>query len=372
MGKIYTALGLMSGTSGDGIDASIIQTDGETHCKVLENKFFKYSSQISSEIHKSKVEFLNQTNILNFSKDWKKPSKNLHLFEQKITSLHADASNNLIKRFNLDLIGFHGQTIYHDPKNKFSFQLGLGDMLSKLTKKTVVYNFRENDLKNNGEGAPLAPIFHKLLVKQNKINLPVTILNIGGIANITSINENYEMASQDIGPGNCLIDTWIRLKYNKRYDDKGLIARSGGFGELNIDLILESYFNSPLSKKKSFDTNDFVDFINNIPTEVDLSIEDFACTLTEITAEIISKKIKYKNIYVCGGGRKNLYLIERIENKIQHKINLIDELSVNGDFIESQAFAYLAVRSYLGLPISFPETTGCKEPSSGGVIVKNF
>ena len=372
MGKIYTALGLMSGTSGDGIDASIIQTDGETYYKVLENKFFKYSSQVSNEIHKSKQEFLNQTDNFNLSKDWRKFSKNLSLFEEKITNLHADASNNLIKRFSLDLIGFHGQTIYHDPKNKYSFQLGLGDMLSKLTKKTVVYNFRENDLKNNGEGAPLTPIFHKQLAKQNKINLPVTILNIGGIANITSINKNYEIESQDIGPGNCLIDAWIRLKSNERYDDKGLIARSGKFGELNVEQILESYFNSPLSKKKSFDTNDFVDFINNVPTEENPSIEDFACTLTEITAEIIFKKIKYKNIYICGGGRKNLYLIERIENKIKHKINLIDKLDVDGDFIESQAFAYLTVRSYLGLPISFPETTGCKGPTTGGVIVKNF
>ena len=249
MEKIYTALGLMSGTSGDGIDASVLQTDGETQYKVLENKFFKYSEKISSEIHRSKTDFLNQIDQFNFSKDWKKLSKNMLLLEKKITNLHAEASNKLIKRFNLDLIGFHGQTIYHDPEKKFSFQLGLGDMLSNLTKKNVIYNFRKNDLKNGGEGAPLAPVFHKLLVKQNKIKLPVTILNIGGIANITSINDNYEITSQDIGPGNCLIDSWIRLKSNKKYDDKGLIARSGKFGDLNVELILESYFNSPLSKK---------------------------------------------------------------------------------------------------------------------------
>ena len=120
MGKIYTALGLMSGTSGDGIDASIIQTDGETYYKVLENKFFKYSSQVSSEIHKSKQEFLNQTDNFNLSKDWRKFSKNLSLFEEKITNLHADASNNLIKRFSLDLIGFHGQTIFHDPEKRIT------------------------------------------------------------------------------------------------------------------------------------------------------------------------------------------------------------------------------------------------------------
>ena len=365
MGKLYTVLGLMSGTSGDGIDASVLQTDGETQYKVLENKFFKYSRQISSEIHRSKTELLNQVDAINFSKD-------THLLEEKITNLHADASNKLIKKFNLDLIGFHGQTIYHDPEKKFSFQLGLGDMLSNLTKKTVVYNFRENDLKNGGEGAPLAPVFHKLLVKQNKITLPVTILNIGGIANITSLNENYDMTSQDIGPGNCLIDTWIRLKSDKQYDDEGSIARSGHFGELDVELILKSYLNSPLIKKKSFDTNDFIDFIFNERAPVDSSLENYACELTEITAEIISQKIKNKNIYVCGGGRKNKYLIERIEKKIKCKIKLIDELGVNGDFVEAQAFAYLAVRSFLKLPISFPETTGCKKACTGGVIVKNF
>ena len=115
-----------------------------------------------------------------------------------------------------------------------------------------------------------------------------------------------------------------------------------------------------------------MNFIKNIPTEVNPLLNDFARTLTEITAEIISKKSKNKKIYVCGGGRKNQYLIERIEKKIKNKIKLIDELGINGDFVESQAFAYLAVRSYLKLPISFPKTTGCKQPSTGGILTKNY
>ena len=153
-----------------------------------------------------------------------------------------------------------------------------------------------------------------------------------------------------------------------KYDDKGSIARSGKFEELYLSLFLDKYFNNPLSKKKSFDTNDFDNFIT-MPS--DISLQDGATNLTEITAEVISRKIKKESIYVCGGGRKNKYLIERIENKIGSKIKLIDKLGLNGDFIESQAFAYLAIRSYLKLPISFPNTTGVKKPCTGGIIIKN-
>ena len=128
-----------------------------------------------------------------------------------------------------------------------------------------------------------------------------------------------------------------------------------------------SEFNKNISQKRSYDISDF-----DLSLIKDLSLEDGAATITEFTSEILSKKISNKNIYVCGGGRKNKFLIESIENKIKSKIKLIDEIDIDGDFVESQAFAYLAIRSYLGLPISFPETTGCKEPCTGGVIVKNF
>ena len=362
MTEEYTSLGLMSGTSGDGVDASIIRSDGETKYKVILDKYFKYNQDVYKNIH-------NLKDKINESKDLENLSKELESLEKDITLFHAKAVDEVIKesKSNIDFVGFHGQTIFHSAKEKISKQLGDGELLSRLTKKTVVYNFRENDLKNGGEGAPLAPVFHKLLVKQNKMNLPVTILNIGGVANITSINNNYEMISQDIGPGNCLIDRWIKLNSDKKYDDKGSIARSGKFEELHLAPFLDKYFNNPLSKKKSFDTNDFDNFIT-MPS--DISLQDGAANLTEITAEVISRQIKKESIYICGGGRKNKYLIERIENKIGSKIKLIDELGLNGDFIESQAFAYLAIRSYLKLPISFPETTGCLRPCTGGAIVK--
>ena len=356
MNKSYNSLGLMSGTSGDGIDASVIETDGKTQYKVLKNQFFEYPLSITRQIHKLKEEITNPNELLTHSKD-------IELIAEQITDYHANAANEMIHKHDIDLIGFHGQTIYHNSDQKISKQIGSGEKLSKITKKTVVCNFRDNDLNNGGEGAPLAPIFHKLLVKQNKIEIPVSIINIGGISNITSINNNFSMHSRDIGPGNCLIDKWIRLKTKKKYDEKGSIARSGTIDKFILNQSLDNFYNNEISKKKSFDTSDFdLSFVRG------LTLENGAATLTEFTAYICSKKIKSGNIYVSGGGRKNSFLIERLEQKTNSEITLIDEIGVDGDFIESQAFAYLAVRSILKLPISFPETTGCSEPCSGGKI----
>ena len=362
MKKTYYSLGLMSGTSMDGVDLSIIQTDGKTHYKSITNKYYEYSK----EIYKNLVKLRGK---ITTSKDLKKQQKQIKSVEKEVTIFHAKAVNEILKKknINIDFVGFHGQTIFHNVKEKISKQLGDGKLLSQLTKKNVIYNFRENDLNKGGEGAPLTPIFHKLLVKQNKIKVPVTILNIGGIANITSIKNNFAISSLDIGPGNCLIDKWIRLKSDKKYDKKGLIARSGTVDKFILNRSLDSFYNSKISKKKSYDINDFdLSFVK------ELTFKNGASTLTEFTADICSKKITNKNIYVSGGGRRNTFLLESIKKKINCKIRLIDTIGIDGDFVESQAFAYLAVRSYLKLPISFPETTGCKEPSSGGVLFKNF
>ena len=362
MSKFYNSLGLMSGTSMDGVDASIIQSDGEKKYKVIIDKYFEYP----------KILFENLTKLRDKIKsveDLKKLSKEVSNIEKEITFFHANAVNEILKKtkINIDFVGFHGQTIFHNMKKKISKQLGDGRLLSKLIKKTVVYNFRKNDLVNGGEGAPLAPIFHKLLVEQNKIQTPVTILNIGGIANVTSINSNFEISSLDIGPGNCLIDRWIRSKSDKKYDEKGLIAKSGNVDKPMLNQSLDNFYNSKISKKKSYDTNDFdLSFVEG------LTLENGAATLTEFTADICSKKMTNENIYVSGGGRKNIFLMESIEKKIHCKIKLIDTIGIDGDFIESKAFAYLAIRSYLKLPISFPDTTGVSKPCTGGVIIKHY
>tara|TARA_B100001996_G_C18589267_1_gene565407 strand:- start:17 stop:1117 length:1101 start_codon:yes stop_codon:yes gene_type:complete len=366
MGKIYTALGFMSGTSGDGIDASIIKSDGKNEYEVIANRFYKYSPNTSSEILKLKDCIQTSLDLSDFSKE-------IHRLDQNISFHHFEATQDMKKFYDFDLIGFHGQTILHLPEEGISKQIGSGEKLSLLTKRTVVYNFRENDLVNGGQGAPLAPIFHKLLVKQNKIKLPVTILNIGGISNITSINDKFEILSADIGPGNCLIDRWMRLNSDKTFDKDGSIARSGKVDKFIVEQKIDRFKNHEIRKKKSFDINDFW-FVLGLGEESqkNLTLENGAATLTEITSEILSQNLKNKNIYTCGGGRKNKFLIESIEKKIEKKIKLIDEIDIDGDFVESQAFAFLAIRSYLGLPISFPGTTGCKKPCTGGVIVKSF
>ena len=357
MSKEYTALGLMSGTSGDGVDASIIQSDGQNKCKVILDKYFEYDSDIYKNIYKLKEK-------INNSKDLKILSKEIIELEKKITLFHAKIFIDLSHE-KVDLLGFHGQTIFHNAEEKISKQLGDGKLLSTLTKKNVVYNFRENDLKNGGQGAPLAPIFHKLLVDNKKIDLPVTILNIGGISNITSVQQGNKIYSSDIGPGNCLIDKWIRLNSDKKYDKNGSVAKAGKINKIILNQSLENFYESNISKKRSYDIKDFdLSFVRG------LSLEDGAATLTEFTASILSTKKIDNKAYICGGGRKNLFLLDSIRKKISSEIKLIDELGIDGDFVESQAFAYLAIRSYLELPISFPETTGANKACNGGIIAK--
>ena len=375
MKKSYYSLGLMSGTSGDGVDASVIQSDGEQKYRVIKDKYFKYSQDMHADIH-------NLKHKINNSKDIKKLSKQIQSLEQKITYFHANVVNEIIDKLklNIDFVGFHGQTIFHNAKEKKTKQLGDGKLLSRLTKKIVIYNFRQNDLKNGGEGAPLAPIFHKLIVSKKKIKLPVIILNLGGIANWTYIGkkcQNKDLYSADAGPGNCLIDQWMIKKSNRNYDKNGSIAKSGKVNKVILNKAINNFFlakgnksTNYFMKNKSYDVKDFnLSFANN------LSLEDGAATLTEYTSLIVSKVLNnLKNVgkvIVCGGGRKNKFLFKRISKMLKYKFYPIENLKIDGDFVESQAFAYLAIRSYLKLPISFPNTTGVKKPCTGGIIVKS-
>ena len=375
MNKSYYSLGLMSGTSMDGVDASLIKSDGLSKYNTISNKYFEYDKNL----------YQNLTNIrdkISNSKDLEILSNDLKSIEKEITLFHAKVVNEITKESTLeiDFIGFHGQTIFHNADEKISRQLGDGKLLSQLTKKTVVYNFRENDLNNGGEGAPLSPIFHQLIVKENKIDLPVCVLNIGGIANITAIgsNEPKDLKSYDIGPGNCLIDEWIRKKTKKKYDDNGQTAKTGKTSEIILNQALDNFNNRKNKDSLSFDTKDFdLNFVRG------LSLEDGAATLTDFSGRIVGAALfsllsrvsdKLWKVLVCGGGRKNTTLMNRIKKRTLKNlvIQSIDDYGIDGDFVESQAFAYLAIRSYLKLPISFPETTGCNEPCTGGTIVKNF
>ena len=373
MQKKYTSLGLMSGTSGDGVDSSIIHSNGIDQFEVIKDKYFEYDSNIYNGIHSLKEKIFNIN-------DLEKYSNELLNLEKKITLFHAKVVKEL--NFNNEdlLIGFHGQTIYHNSAEKISKQLGDAKLLNQLTKKKIIFDFRKNDILNGGEGAPLTPIFHQLIATKSNILLPVCFLNIGGIANITIVEKpigSLDFFSKDIGPGNCLIDNWVRKNSNKKFDNDGKLAISGKKNEIILEQAQELYSNRINKKKISFDTNDFdISFVRG------LSLEDGTTTLTDFTASIISEEIsssltkydnKLKNILICGGGRKNKVLLKKIKNNIPLNINfkLIDEYQINGDFIESQAFAFLAIRSILKLPISFPNTTGCLRPCSGGVLIKD-
>jgi len=375
MEKIYTSLGLMSGTSMDGVDASIISSDGEKQYESIFNEYFEYDRDLYRDL-------VNLRNKINSANDIILNSKLTDDIERKITLFHAKICNKIINKNGneIDLVGFHGQTIFHNANQKISKQLGDGSLLSNLLKKDVVYNFRANDIANGGQGAPLAPIFHNLLINKTHMKLPVCVLNIGGIANITIIisDKNEDLKSQDIGPGNCLLDEWVRKHTNNRFDDGGKAASVGKIDKTILNQAIENFDNIKIGDNLSFDIKDFdLSFVRG------LSYENGLSTLTKFTSEIIYQSIAnitkiYQNekinILVCGGGRKNLTLIENIRKKLPNNItlSLIDDLNINGDFVESQAFAYLAIRSLLKKPISFTNTTNVKKSCTGGDLVKNY
>tara|TARA_A100001035_G_scaffold278794_1_gene278491 strand:- start:306 stop:1451 length:1146 start_codon:yes stop_codon:yes gene_type:complete len=381
MEKIYTALGLMSGTSLDGVDVSIIESNGINEYHVILDDYFEYNSKIIKDVIKVREN-------ISTVEDLKAYQKEINALEKDITLFQAEIVDKTLKKVkkNVDIIGFHGQTIFHNPEKKFTKQLGDGRLLSQLSKKEVVYDFRKNDIINGGQGAPLTPIFHNVLAnkihKTYNLEFPINILNIGGISNVTTtVNENdldyvSKIYAYDIGPGNCLIDDWIRKNSGKNFDQDGLIARSGKTDDLILNQALEN-FASKFDYNKSLDIKDFDIFFAK-----GLSLENGAATITNFTAELIAEGIRHvenkiktnkSNWLVCGGGRKNKYLLESIEKNFKELVlKPIENYKVNGDFVESQAFAFLAIRSLKNMPISFPNTTRCKKPLTGGILVKNF
>ncbi len=377
--KLYTSIGLMSGTSMDGVDISIIQSDGQYQFYNILDKYFEYDVELQAELIRLRNLVLGENDLFKYSKE-------LGNLERKITVFHAEKISQILLKYNreIDLIGFHGQTIFHEPQKKKTKQLGDGKLLSQLLKKKVIYDFRQKDIENEGQGAPLTPIFHYLIsnIVNEKFNtgFPIGFINIGGITNLTkiiSISSNFEdnITAYDIGPGNCLIDDWVRKNSNKKFDENGNISKAGKIDQLITNQIIENFNIDTYSKSL-----DIKDFDNSFARG--LTFENGCSTITNFTGYLIAKgienigtdsKIKY---LISGGGRKNIALIDCIKDNLNNKNNFvldnIDKYGFNGDFIESQAFGYLAIRSFLNLPISFPNTTGCAKPTVGGKLVKNF
>ena len=366
--KNYLALGLMSGTSADGIDLAILITDGRSKIKLGPSGYYPFSKSFRKKI---KNIFKEKVNIKNLKK-----KKRIVEIENEFTHLNFLAINkflkkNKIKKDKIDVIGFHGQTISHNPSKGYSWQIGNSKKLANLLNINVVSNFRNNDIINGGQGAPLTPIFHYYLTK--KIKKKVCFINLGGISNITYFDHKSKtnlnnILAFDAGPCCSLIDDWVTQNSNKKFDNFGLLARKGNVKEKIVKDFLKKPFFTKLPPK-SLDRSSF-----SIKKLRKLKIKDGAATLNYFVADTLLIAINYlPNIPdVCilsGGGRHNKFLVELINKKIEKsKILLSENYNWNGDSIEAYAFAYLSVRKLLNLPITFSKTTGVKTPLTGGQI----
>lgn len=361
--KQFKIIGLMSGTSMDGINGSYIISNGKSITRFNFNQIFDYSEKTKTLI----AEF--NTNPLKAISNYEKTNKLIKF----ITFDHANAVELLSSKYSVkaDFIGFHGQTIYHNPENKISIQLGDAKLLSKLTHTNVVYDFRSEDIKNNGQGAPLAPIYHKYLIEELGLELPSCIINIGGVSNITYFDIK-KLIGFDTGPGNALMDYFIQKKTNANYDNFGSIASKGNINTKILEKHLKHKF-FRLHFPKSIDKFSFFEIIKTIDEEK-LNIEDGLSTLSEFTARTIVLGLKKlpkspKNIVITGGGMHNKNLIKRLKKLSNLKIYTTNNLLFDGNFIEAELIAFLSARVLNSLPNTFPSTTGVNKPLVGGKVI---
>ena len=363
--KLFPVIGLMSGTSVDGIDACLIYTNGQKIIRTNYNFITAYSKKTKSLIH----EIL--ANPTKFTKD----KKTLSQIEHKITIEHINVVKKLIKNSNVKpyLIGFHGQTIFHDPKNKLSIQLGDAKMMAEKLKIKIVFDFRKKDIENGGQGAPLAPIYHKSLIKELKVGIPAIVINIGGITNL-SYWDGKKLIGFDVGPGNNLMDNFMKIFFKKSCDKDGKLA---GKGNPNQKLINE-YCNDDFFKKSPPKSLEREQLISNDTYKKIMSLPPADCmaTLSLLTTETIRLSLKFlpakpKTIIVVGGGQHNKILLKNIRETFKLKVYLCADFGLNGDFIEAELIGYLAARRYYNLPSTFSSTTGSKLDVVNGTI-KNF
>ncbi len=365
MSKIFRAIGLMSGTSLDGIDLAMIESDGGENIKIIASDYCEYSPEFRNRLR----DLIFQNPTLNGIKE----------IENEITILHANLVNNFLKKNNLksseiDLIGFHGQTIFHQPAKKITWQIGNSQLLALQTGIKTVGDFRINDVLEGGQGAPLVPIYHFYLFA--KLSKPTLILNIGGIANLTYFDDKLaSLQAFDVCFGNAPFNDLMYKKFHKEFDENGDLAKTGKINLELINKILEhKIFNQSLPK--SFSRNDFDEALSPLQS---LEPQDILACYSQIFAEVLAKDIKIfskkpTQIIVCGGGAKNKNLLNVLQKKLEDiKILTAQEVGFNVHSIEAEAFAFLAIRRILNLPISFKQTTGTlnSEGSIGGIIYEN-
>jgi anhydro-N-acetylmuramic acid kinase len=348
------ALGLMSGTSVDGVDVALIETDGEGLRSFGPFLTVAYSDEARRLIRSA------------FGAE--RPNVATEAAERVVTEAHVDAVRQWSRAHGvalstLDVVGFHGQTITHLPDKKFTWQVGDGAALARAIGVRVVNDLRSADVAAGGQGAPLVPVYHAALAR--KLPKPLAVLNIGGVANVTWIGADQSLLAFDTGPGNGPIDDWCAKRAGQRFDKDGALAASGRVDRTRLERFSEHrYF--VLKPPKSLDRGDFNDSWAD-----GLSAADGAATLTCGTARAVALGARHfpapvVQWVIAGGGARNPTLSRAIAEETRGKIVLADELGWNGDALEAQAFAYLAVRSLRGLPLSFPLTTGAPRPLTGG------
>lgn len=361
MAQVKTVLGVMSGTSLDGIDLALMQTDGEAVIRLQRDGFVAYSDTVRLHLRAilDKVADM-ATQSLNDRTQW---TPDLQSAEAMVTEAHVQAIAGFIGDENIDLIGFHGQTIIHRPDEGFTLQIGNGQVLAQTVGVDVVGQFRIADMAAGGQGAPLAPLYHAALAGPAR---PQAVLNLGGVGNITWLGAADTVLAFDTGPANALIDDWVHSKTGAAFDENGALAARGAVNEDALAaLMAHPYFEQ--MPPKSLDRLGF-----DVSPVQGLSDADGAATLTAFTAETVARGLRHcaekpMRLILCGGGRHNATLAGMIAARADIGIVDCDVLGWRGDSLEAQAFAWLAMRSRRGLPLSRPETTGVTEPTSGGI-----
>ena len=359
----------MSGTSLDGIDVALLRSDGEDVVERGPSATYAYRPEQQALLQ----EALKEAKTL--TERTARPGI-LGLAEQELTRWHADAvelflQENDLNHSNIDVIGFHGQTVIHRPEIRLTVQLGDGAALAQRTGCTVVHDMRAADVAAGGQGAPLVPVYHRALAAGLEAR-PIAFINIGGVANMTWIGRNGSLVAFDTGPGNALLNDWCEHHTDLPFDRDGVLAAKGVLDtKAFLALAHSRYFEKPAPK--SLDRNGF-----DVSVLQGLSAQDGAATLTHFTATSIARSVGHvpqrPAVYViCGGGRHNPTLMREIRGLLEplgERVMVAEDAGFNGDAIEAEAWAYLAVRCLKGLPISFPGTTGVSAPLSGGLIAR--
>ena len=371
MTGMRTAIGLMSGTSLDGIDVALLRTDGEAAMERGPSLACPYDASFRRRLQGA----LETAKAIGERSE--RPGDLVEI-EQELTLRHGEAvraflAQNGLRPTDIDVIGFHGQTVLHRPNAGLTVQLGDGGLLARETGIDVVYDMRANDMVHGGQGAPLIPVYHAALAAGlSGEGRAVVFVNIGGISNITFIGSAGDIVAYDSGPGNTLIDQWVEAHAGIPYDQGGMIASEGRVDKALADRYLaHAFFTDPV--RRSLDRNDFLP-----PQGGEASLEDGARTLAHVTAAAILRSACHlperPGLYViCGGGRLNRVImgdLAALAGEEGAEVMAAEALGMNGDSMEAEAWAYLAVRSLLALPLTFPGTTGVKAPVTGGRLRK--